>query len=121
MTAQPVEPTLDERVEEVLEAFCTAYRKDFGKNSNNYPRCLSYETRNDLDNSIGTHLGIRMSDAKIDEILAEVCDLHQLDGKSLLFEGEEYEPEDDGYPRALNDREQTYRQWIRHLIHQQMK
>ena len=118
---KPLTSENERLAEAVLEAFCSAYRKDFGKNSNNYPRCLSYETRNDLDNSIGTHLGIRMSDAKIDEILAEVCDLHQLDGKSLLFEGEEYEPEDDGYPRALNDREQTYRRWIRHLIREQAK
>ena len=109
----------DERqVEAVLEAFCTAYRAGVG---NCYYLELKPQTRNDLNNVITTRLGITMTDAKVDEILAEVTNLHRLDGRCLEFEGEEYEPEDDGYRYALSDHEENRRGFIRHLIHQQMK
>ena len=121
MTAQPVEPTLDERVEEVLEAFCTAYRSDFSKDSNSYHLCLTPRTQADLINAIATNLGVIMADAKITEILSEVYELHQIDGRWLEYEGEEYEPGDDGYGYALADHEENRRGFIRHLIREQAK
>ncbi|TFH57302.1 hypothetical protein [Glutamicibacter arilaitensis] len=119
MTAQPVEPTLDDRVEAVLEAFCTAYRSDFGKDSDSYHLCLKPVTQADLVNAIATNLGVIISDAKITEILSEVYELHQIDGRCLLFEGEEYDPGDAGYGYALSDREESHRRFIRCLIREQ--
>lgn len=119
MTVQPVEPTLSDRVEAVLEAFCTAYRSDFGKDSNSYHLCLKPHTQADLINAIATNLGMIMADAKITEILSEVYELHQIDGRWLEYEGEEFGPGDDGYGYALSDREESHRQFIRCLIREQ--
>lgn len=115
---KPLANDVERQVEAVLEAFCTAYRADVG---NCYYLELKPQTRNDLNNVITTRLGITMTDAKVDEILAEVTELHRLDGRCLEFEGEEYGPEDDGYRYALSDHEENHRQFIRHLIHEQMK
>lgn len=115
---KPLTSDVERQVEAVLEAFCTAYRADVGSC---YYLELKPKTRNGLNNVITTRLGITMTDAKVDEILAEVTDLHRLDGRIFEFEGEEFEPGDDGYGYALADREESHRQFIRHLIHQQMK
>lgn len=118
---KPLTSDVERQVEAVLEAFCTAYRLDHGKDSTCYPLELKPQTRADLVNSIATHLGTTFTDAKIAEILAEVTDLHKLDGQAWWHEGEEFYPGDDGYVRALEQQETKYRQWIRHLIQEQMK
>lgn len=118
---KPLANDVERQIEAVLEAFCTAYRSDFGPNSDSYHLCLTPRTQADLINAIATNLGVIMADAKITEILSEVYELHQLDGRWLEHEGEEYEPGDDGYRYALSDHEENRRGFIRHLIHQQMK
>jgi len=119
---KPLTSDVERQVEAVLEAFCTAYRADVG---NCYYLELKPKTRNTLNNVITTRLGITMTDAKVDEILAEVTELHRLDGRIFEFEGEEYEPEDDGYKEVLQDhldsQEQTITGHIQQLIHRERK
>lgn len=119
MSIQPVTPRATEAVEAVLAAFETAYLEQ--QKSNQYPLCLTVAQETTLIGAIAPHLGTVPTPAKITEILAEIQDLHRLDGRCLEFEGEEYEPEDDGYGYALSDHEENHRQFIKYLIHQQMK
>ena len=119
MSIQPVTPRTTEAVEAVLSAFETAYLEQ--QKSNQYPLCLTVAQETTLIAAISPHLGNVPTPAKITEILSEVQDLHRLDGRCLEFEGEEYEPEDDGYGHALSDHEENHRQFIKYLIHQQMK
>ncbi|ALG28051.1 hypothetical protein AOZ07_02915 [Glutamicibacter halophytocola] len=119
MSIQPVTPRVSEAVEAVLSAFETAYLEQ--QKSNQYPLTLTADQETTLIGAISPHLGNVPTPAKITEILSEVQDLHRLDGRCLEFEGEEYEPEDDGYRYALSDHEENRRSFIRYLIHQQMK
>lgn len=119
MSIQPVTPRTTEAVEAVLAAFETAYLDQ--QKSNQYPLTLTVAQETTLIGAISPHLGNVPTPAKITEILSEVQDLHRLDGRCLEFEGEEYEPEDDGYEYVLADREYDRKQFIRYLIHQQMK
>lgn len=120
MSIQPVTPRSVEAVEAVLSAFETAYLEQ-QKRADSYPLCLPADIKDKLRGATSPHLGDSLSDAKIDELIGEVQDLHRLDGRCLEFEGEEYEPEDDGYGYALSDHEENHRRFIRYLIHQQMK
>lgn len=119
MSIQPVTPRVSEAVEAVLAAFETAYLEQ--QKGNQYPLCLTDAQETTLIAAISPHLGNVPPRAFIDGILGDVQDLHRLDGRCLEFEGEEYEPEDDGYGYALSDHEETHRQFIKYLIHQQMK
>lgn len=119
MSIKPVTPETAESIEAVLGAFETAYMEQ--QTGNQYPLTLTTQQHTDLIAAISPHLGTVLSDAKITEILSEIQELHRIDGRCLEFEGEEYEPEDDGYGYALNDHEDTRRDFIKYLIHQQMK
>ena len=119
MSIQPVTPRTTKAVEAILSAFETAYLEQ--QKSNQYPLSLTVAQETTLIAAISPHLGNVPTPAKITEILSEVQDLHRLDGRCLEFEGEEYEPEDDGYGHALSDHEENHRAFIKYLIHQQMK
>lgn len=117
---KPLTSEKERRVEAVLNSFETIYIEQQSR-ANSYPLCLPTDLETKLIATISPHLGNVPSPAKITEILSEVQDLHRLDGRCLEFEGEEYEPGDDGYGYALSDHEDNRRDWIRYLINQEMK
>lgn len=119
MTIRPVTPQVQESIDAVFASFESAYRQQ--QAGNQYPLTLTAQQHTDLIGAISPHLGTVLSDAKITEILSEIQELHRIDGRCLEFEGEEYVPGDDGYGYALTDHEDTRRDFIKYLIHQQMK
>ena len=119
MSIKPVTPETAESIEAVLNAFETAYMEQ--QAGTQYPLTLTTDQETRLIAAISPHLGTVPTPAKITEILSEVQELHQLDGRIFEFEGDEYEPHDPGYEYVLADREHDRKQFIRYLIHQQMK
>ncbi|MEU5838540.1 hypothetical protein ABZ820_33400 [Streptomyces diacarni] len=119
MSIQPVTARVQASIDAVYEAFEAAYLQQ--QKGNQYPLTLTTQQETQLIAATAPHLGNVPAPAKITELLSEIQDLHRLDGRCLEFEGEEYEPGDDGYGYALSDHEDTHRAFIKYLIHQQMK
>lgn len=117
---RPLTTERQRSIDDVLNSFEAAYLEQ-QQRGNSYPLHLPADIKDKLRAATSPFIGDSLTDSKIDELLGEVQDLHRLDGRCLEFEGEEYEPEDDGYRYALSDHEDTRRQFIRYLIHQQMK
>lgn len=110
--------TYEQRIDAVLEAFKTTYQKTYPKSYDGYRVSIPEQEEEELHRAILPHIGQVPSPAATTEIFAEICELYRLDGRTLAYEGEEYEPDDTGYAYVLADREHDRENFIRYLIQQ---